>query len=304
MRILITGASGQLGQELTYTAPTDSEVLAVSRAELDIADQSEVLKCLEAFRPHIVINAAAYTQVDKAESEPELAFAVNCDGPRYLAEACSEVNSALIHISTDFVFDGNGARAYEVDSPTNPLGAYGTSKRDGEIAIIESSLENYTIIRTSWVYSRFGSNFLKTMLRLMSSRDSLGVVADQIGSPTSAYRLAEIIWKIARRIEDNQFDSNGLNQKLFHWSDAGVATWYDFAVAIYRASLQRGLLDRKVAITGITAAEYPLPALRPGFSVLNTFDIRKALELPCNHWGDELEMMLELMVNENKQRKI
>ena len=230
-----------------------------------------------------MINAAAYTAVDKAESEVDAAQRGNVAGPLALAQACAQQGVRLIHISTDFVFDGSASQPYKPDAATAPLGEYGRSKRAGELAV-QSVLPQALILRTGWVYSRYGSNFVKTMLRLMSERDDLAVVADQVGTPTWAHGLAEAVWASAARPQLSG---------IYHWSDAGVCSWYDFAVAICEEALALGLLARPVNIRPIAAIEYPTPACRPAYSVLDKTDSWRDFALAGVHWRQQLRAMLE-----------
>lgn len=283
LKVLIVGAGGQLGQELQRTSGLDMECLPMTRAQLDIADVVVVSECLRAIAPQLVINAAAYTAVDKAEEETDAAQRGNVDGPLVLAQACAQQGVRLIHISTDFVFDGAASQPYKPDAVTAPLGEYGRSKRAGEIAV-QRRLPAALILRTGWVYSSYGGNFVKTMLRLMSERDDLAVVADQVGTPTWAHGLAEAVWACAA-----QPQLSG----IYHWSDAGVCSWYDFAVAICEEALELGLLARPVNIRPIAATQYPTPARRPAYSVLDKADSWRDLALEGVHWRQQLRAMLK-----------
>ena len=282
-KVLVVGAGGQLGQELQRTSGPGVECLPMTRAQLDIADVVAVSESLRAVAPQLVINAAAYTAVDNAEAETDAARRGNVDGPLALAQACAQQGVRLIHISTDFVFDGTASQPYKPDAATAPLGEYGRSKRAGELAV-QSVLPQALILRTGWVYSRYGSNFVKTMLRLMSERDDLAVVADQVGTPTWAHGLAEAVWASAARPQLSG---------IYHWSDAGVCSWYDFAVAICEEALALGLLARPVNIRPIAAIEYPTPACRPAYSVLDKSDSWRDFALAGVHWRQQLRAMLE-----------
>jgi dTDP-4-dehydrorhamnose reductase len=281
-KVLIVGAGGQLGQELLRTAAADVECVPMARAQLNIADPTAVAASLEAVAPQLVINAAAYTAVDKAESEPEDARRGNVEGPGTLAQACGQRGIRLIHISTDFVFDGAASQPYLPEAATAPLGEYGRSKRDGELAV-QRALPQALILRTGWVYSSFGNNFVKTMLRLMGERDELAVVTDQVGTPTWAHGLAAAVWAAAARQQ---------LQGIYHWSDAGVCSWYDFAVAIYEEAHALGLLSRTVAIRPIPATAYPTPARRPAYSVLDKSSSWRDFALEGVHWRRQLRAML------------
>jgi dTDP-4-dehydrorhamnose reductase len=281
-KIMIAGMGGQLGFELARTCPDSTELVAPTEADLDITDSSSVDAYIAKVKPAVIINCAAYTAVDKAESEPEKAYAVNQQGPANLARAALAVGALLAHISTDFVFDGLQGRLCRVDDQPKPLSVYGKSKLAGENAILQSGAEAF-IVRTAWLYSSHGNNFVKTMLRLMNERDSLGVVVDQIGTPTWANSLARVIWQLIDRRA----------RGLFHWSDAGVASWYDFSVAIYEEARALGLLQRKVAVRPILTSDYPLPATRPGFSVLDKTATTTLTGQQPEHWRINLRKMLQ-----------
>lgn len=281
-KVLVVGAGGQLGRELQRTVVADVDCVAVTRAQLDIADGAAVADCLAAAAPQLVVNAAAYTAVDKAESEPEAAHRGNAAGPENLARACAGRGIRLIHISTDFVFDGSASLPYPPDAPTAPLGEYGRSKRAGEIAV-QGAQPDALILRTGWVYSSFGGNFVKTMLRLMGERDELGVVTDQVGTPTWAHGLAQAVWAAAARPRLHG---------IYHWSDAGVCSWYDFAVAINEEALAAGLLSKPVKIRPIPASAYPTPARRPAYSVLDKTSSWRDFALEGVHWRVQLRAML------------
>jgi dTDP-4-dehydrorhamnose reductase len=239
--------------------PADIELHVFARADLDIEDAARVAARIEHLRPDLVINAAGYTAVDKAESDPGAARRGNLDGPRNVAVALARLQGArMIHLSTDFVFDGEASRPYAPDAEARPLGVYGETKLAGERAVREALGDRAVILRTAWVYSASGHNFALTMLRHMA-RGPVRVVADQVGTPTAAASLAKTIWSIARS------DAGG----TFHWTDAGVASWYDFAVAIAEEATQRGLLSAPPRVTAIATAEFPTPARRPPYSVLD-----------------------------------
>ena len=282
MKVLITGKNGQLGHELQQTAPQGVEVFAFDSSELNIADQTSVQKVIAHIKPNLVINAAAYTAVDKAENDEQAAYAVNAKGPEYLALACKEIGARLIHVSTDFVFDATKNTPYDTSDQTNPLGVYGASKLAGEQAITNNHADNSVIIRTSWVYSSHGNNFVKTMLRLMAEKPQLGVVSDQIGSPTWAKGLAKACWAFAQNT----------NAGIYHYSDLGVASWYDFAAAIQALGIEKGLLQKPIPINPIKATAYPTPAKRPAYSVMNTDDTYELLGEQGKHWRAALSEML------------
>ncbi|WP_241521056.1 dTDP-4-dehydrorhamnose reductase [Kineobactrum sediminis] len=281
--IVVTGARGQLGRELQRSAPATVNLVSLDRAQLDISDAAAVESCLENHRPDWVLNAAAYTAVDRAESDEDQATAINATGAVNLAAACARIGCRMVHVSTDFVFSGEAAHPYTPSSPTHPLGAYGRSKLAGERAV-QAALPGAFIMRTGWVYSRSDANFVNTMLRLMRERDSLAVVCDQVGTPTWARGLAEAIWAAVERPQ---------LQGIYHWSDAGVCSWYDFAVAIAEEGLAAGLLSRPVAVLPIPASDYPTPAQRPAFSVLDKQQSWHDLGLSPVHWRVQLRAMLQ-----------
>jgi dTDP-4-dehydrorhamnose reductase len=288
MRVLITGASGQLGWELQRTAPAGAEIIALDHDKLDICDVEAVRKSVLQVSPHVIINAAAYTAVDRAEKEPDLAFAVNAHGPSNLIEAMGGSAVRLIQISTDFVFDGTQGYPYRPNDSTNPLCVYGASKRQGELAVLENLGDAGLVLRTSWVYSSHGHNFVKTMLRLLGEREEVGVVVDQVGTPTSAHDLAHVIWSMA--------DSPEL-YGIHHWTNAGVASWYDFAVAIQEEALSLNILHECIPIKPLTTSEYRTSAKRPSFSVLDKSHTWKLLSKIGPHWRKSLRILLKEMAN-------
>ncbi|MFT6276647.1 MAG: dTDP-4-dehydrorhamnose reductase [Halioglobus sp.] len=281
-KILVTGAGGQLGRELVLSQPCDVDCVAVSRSELDIGDSAAVYRLLSEVRPALVINAAAYTAVDRAESDAEAAWQANALGPGYLATACKAQGARMIHLSTDFVFNGEATEPYKPDSPTSPVSEYGRGKLVGEQAVTDVE-PNTLIVRTSWVYSRFSANFVKTMLRLMSERDELGVVADQRGTPTWARGLAQALWVAATK---------PALSGIYNWSDEGECTWCDFAQAIYEEGRDIGLLDHDVLIKPIPASSYPTPAHRPSYSVLDRTSTWRDFEIVGQPWRTQLRSML------------
>jgi dTDP-4-dehydrorhamnose reductase len=284
VRALICGASGQVGRALVGSAPPGLELKALTRQQLDISDATAVRAALDAFRPQLIINAAAYTAVDKAESEPALADAINAQGPRHLAEAAQAIEGCrLIHISTDYVFDGQAAEPYQPGDPTHPLSIYGRSKLAGEQAVLEVLADRAVVLRTAWVYAAQGRNFLLTMLRLMRERGAVRVVADQKGTPTAAGSIARALWRLSElpRV-----------QGILHWTDDGIATWYEFACAIADDALAAGLLPHPVKVTPITTADYPTAAHRPANSVLDTRASAAQLQLKPEPWRRTLRATL------------
>lgn len=284
MKALILGCNGQLGRALADTVPDTVDYVGVDLPELDITDASAVLELCRLTRPAIIVNAAAYTAVDQAESEPGKAAAVNVDGPRNVAQAARNVDARLIHISTDFVFDGESAAPYTPDDLPNPLSVYGGTKREGELAVLESMHNAAVVIRTAWLYSKTGSNFVKTMLRLMNERDELSVVSDQVGTPTWAESLAKVVWGF---VDVPNFAG------IYHWTDDGVASWHEFASAIQDEALSLGLLNRAIPIKAISTKDHPTAAKRPHYSVLDTSSTCAALRLQPAHWRVNLRHMLE-----------
>lgn len=282
MKVLITGASGQVGRSLSSHAPSGTEVLCCGHKDLDIAAASSVSDYVRLREPDVIINAAAYTAVDRAESEPELARKANADGPRYLAAAARACKARFIHVSTDFVFDGAASAPYRPEAPTNPLSVYGVTKLAGERAVIEEYPERSVVLRTAWVYAAEGSNFVRTMLRVMNANATVRVVADQVGTPTAARSLAETIWQLVAKPEITG---------IHHWTDAGVASWYDFAVAIAEEGSLLGLVPPDVTVTPIATAEYPTPARRPSYSVLDKTSLTSRGLTPL-HWRKRLRNVL------------
>ena len=277
--IYVLGANGQLGQSIKKVQPDDLEVTYLTSSNLDITNESSVKLFFNDINSQdTLINCAAYTAVDKAEDESEKAFLVNATGPKYLSKYCNDSGAKLIHISTDYVFDGESATPYTEDDKASPIGAYGRSKHQGELDIISSGC-TYVIIRTAWVFSEFGNNFVKTMLKL-SSRDEISVVNDQVGSPTYAPDLALLIFEIINKIEVCE-------NKVFHFSNSGECSWYDFAKEI--------LHDYKVHIKGIPSSQYPTKAKRPHFSLLNTDKIVQTLGIEIPHWKDSLKLCLRAL---------
>jgi len=289
MKIVITGVSGQLGSELARTAPKQWQVTGVDLPDWDVTQSSAEDELLRR-RPHLVLNAAAYTAVDRAEEDRETAFAVNAAGAARVADACRRVGARLVHLSTDFVFDGTQGRPYRPDDTPKPLNVYGASKLEGEKVVREILGEGVRIVRTSWLYSRFGRNFVLTMLSLLRDRPQVKVVTDQVGTPTWAGDLARALWRLA----ELDWDDIG---SVLHWSDAGVASWYDFALAIQEEATERGLLADRSTLIPISTADYPVPAApRPFYSVLDKTDTWAWLGRRSRHWREALRDMLDELV--------
>jgi dTDP-4-dehydrorhamnose reductase len=278
MRIAVTGLTGQVVSALIERAPHEVEMIALGRPQLDISVRDAVLATLRAARCDVIINAAAYTAVDKAESEAEVAMRVNGEGAGFVAEIAAELGVPLLHLSTDYVFDGALDRPYREDDPTAPTGAYGRSKLAGEKAVAEHC-EDSVILRTAWVYSPFGANFVRTMLRLNETREEVGVVADQRGNPTSALDIADALIAIAARVKD---DSSPALRGVFHMTGSGEATWADFAEAIFHEAAARG--RRVTRVKRITTADYPTPARRPANSRLDNEKLARVYGFRLPEW--------------------
>jgi dTDP-4-dehydrorhamnose reductase len=281
VNVLIIGAGGQVGRALAAAAPPRAEVVALSRRECDLSSDKQIEDALTAARPAIVFNAAAYTAVDRAESEVSLAERVNAVAPAVIARAARAAGARTVHLSTDFVFDGYSSRPYHPDDHAAPLGVYGKTKLAGERAVLETD-PDALIVRTAWVYAPTGSNFVNTMLRLMRERDEIRVVSDQVGTPTRAASLAAALWMLAE---------SGV-KGTHHFTDAGVASWYDFAVAIEEEARSAGLSQRETAVVPISTAEYPRPAPRPRYSVLEKSATWSLLPAPPPHWRESLRRNL------------
>ncbi len=276
--ILVTGKNGQLGWELSQLAVAHDafDFVFLGRTELDLSDNLSIQACIEKYQPAYCINCAAYTAVDKAETEQAMAYQVNAAATGAMADACRKNNATFITISTDYVFNGNGTQPYAVNDPTDPVNYYGYSKQAGEQLALANNPATI-IIRTSWVYSSHGNNFVKTMMRLMKERESLNVVADQTGSPTYAHDLATAIMQIIQQLE-----AGNKHYGIFHFSNAGITNWCEFAKAI------RDEAKLSCVVNGITTAEYPTPAKRPGYSVMDTSKITTAYGVKMRSWQEAL----------------
>lgn len=280
MVVLVTGANGQLGQAIKFLSDkyADIDFKFCSSSDLDITSLENCQLVFTKYKPDFCINAAAYTAVDKAESEPDKAHLINVVGAKNLAAVCKEFSTVLLHVSTDFIFDGTKKTPYlETDLP-NPTGVYGQTKLDGEKAI-QQTFDNYFIIRTSWVYSQFGNNFMKTMLRLASERDSLSVVNDQIGTPTNAVDLAKALLKIIK--------SNNNSFGIYNFSNDGQCSWYDFAKKIFEIN------NISINLQAIPSTSFPTPAKRPAYSVLDKWKIKDVFGFEVNNWEESLKKQSE-----------
>jgi dTDP-4-dehydrorhamnose reductase len=285
VKILLTGAGGQVGRAFCTLAPAGASVAALTHADLDITDAAQVQRAVAAHAPQWIVNAAAYTAVDAAESARAAAHALNASAVGYLAQAATRAHARLVHLSTDFVFDGRASNPYEPDALTAPIGVYGATKLAGEQQALADDAPSI-VVRTSWVYAAYGQNFVRTMLRLMAAKPEVRVVCDQIGSPTWASGLAQILWRMI------EIDAPG---GIHHWCDAGVASWYDFAIAIQEEALQRGILAQAIPVLPIRSAQYPTAAKRPAYSVLDADRTRALTGAPAVHWRAQLRKMLDAL---------
>jgi len=295
-KILVTGANGQVGMELQQLAPKypDFNFVFTTREQLPLNDVTSIDRVISQQHPQYLINCAAYTAVDKAESEKDLAHAVNATAPGIMGAACKKSNVQFIHVSTDYVFNGNGTSPYKEDDKTDPVNYYGASKLEGEKMVIEND-PSAIIVRTAWVYSEFGKNFVKTMIRLMADKEQIGVVSDQYGTPTYAADLAEAIMKIISTFENPTHRASLTTYSgIYHFSNEGQITWYDFALAI------KELTGSNCRVNAIPTAEYPTPAKRPGYSVLNKTKIRDTFNIPIKDWKASLKMCLDKIKNAPK----
>jgi dTDP-4-dehydrorhamnose reductase len=289
MKVLLTGREGQLGTALQASLPEGVILIATGRSELDLADHAACRQAVWDHRPDWVLNAGAYTAVDRAESEADRAMAINAGAPQAFAEALRDTGGRLLQVSTDFVFNGAQGSPYRPDQALDPLGVYGATKAAGETAAL--ALPGARVLRTSWVYGPVGKNFCLTMLRLHAAKaaaaEPLGVVADQVGCPTATHTLAAACW----RAIGIGADADG--PRILHWSDAGAASWYDFAVAIGELGVAAGLLERAAEVRPLSTAAYPTPAQRPSYSLLDCTSSRAALGLEPLYWRAALAQILE-----------
>lgn len=281
MKVLLTGANGQLGRCFQDRLPANWQILATDSAQLDITDLAQVAAAITAFKPDAIVNAAAYTAVDKAESDVDLAERINAAGPANLASVAAQHGIRLVHVSTDYVFDGNANTPYTEESPTNPLSVYGATKLAGERAV-SAAAPDAIIVRTAWVFSEYGNNFVKTMLRLGKERDGLSIVNDQRGCPTYAGDLAQAIIALLQ-----QNAAGG----IYHYAGDKEVSWFEFAQAIFTVAVQKAVLNRAPMLTPITTTQYPTPAHRPTYSTL-AGDKIKALGIALSDWQSALKKTL------------
>ncbi|NCR20514.1 MAG: dTDP-4-dehydrorhamnose reductase [Microcystis aeruginosa L111-01] len=288
-KVLLIGAKGQVGQELQLTLPQLGEVISISREELDLTNSEKIGQLIREIHPDYLVNAAAYTAVDKAETEPELAYSINATAPKIMAESAEKIQAKFLHISTDYVFDGRKNTPYLETDLTNPLGVYGQSKLRGEEEI-KTVNSQAIILRTAWVYGSYGkSNFVKTMLRLGKEREELKVVVDQVGSPTWAKDIAAAITQLLINADNPA--------GIYNFSNSGVASWFDLTKAIFEEAKISGIPLKIQRVIPITTAEYPTPAARPAYSVLSGQKISQQLGYIPPYWRDSLKAMLNQLFN-------
>ena len=297
MKVLLTGASGQLANALIDLKPSclansSLELITCSRLELDLADLDACMSAVYHYQPDWVLNAGAYTAVDKAEKESDLAHLINAGAPKALASALARIGGRMLQISTDFVFDGKQGFPYSAAQIPSPLSVYGMSKTAGEFAVQEILKDNAHVLRTSWVYGPYGKNFVLTMLRLHNQKDQISVVSDQVGCPTSTLSLAKACWRVIEL--RSQIENHSLSA-ILQWSDAGVASWYDFALAIGEIGQQLGLIKEKAQVVPIMTADFHSRALRPSYSILDCMLTRKQLGMSPDHWRISLHHVLTMI---------
>lgn len=283
MKVLLIGENGQLGWELKRTCPDHITLYTCDFPKIDLCSFTSINDCIKKSGPDCIINAAAYTAVDKAEDEKNLAFKINFKAVEYISRLARDSNTQLVHISTDFVFNGKNYKPYQPEDVPDPISVYGQSKLEGEQSILKTFSGNALIIRTAWLYSSHGTNFVKSMLGLMQEKKELGVIDEQIGTPTWAFGLATAIWtSLAKNVTG-----------IHHWTDGGVASWYDFAVAIQEEAYQIGLIPDKINVLPISSSQYPTPAKRPEYGVLDKRSLWLATGIVPTHWRTQLRGMLK-----------
>ncbi|CAI0761862.1 dTDP-4-dehydrorhamnose reductase [Serratia quinivorans] len=288
MRVLLTGAAGQLGRCFIDRLPADWILMATDSQQLDITDPDAVSAAVVQFMPEAIVNAAAYTAVDKAESEPEKAKAINVDGPGFLAAAAAVLNIPFVHISTDYVFDGTASEPYCENTPCSPKSIYGQTKLDGEIAALKANPKT-VVIRTAWVFSEYGNNFVKTMLRIGGQRTELGVVSDQYGCPTYAGDIAAVVIAMLSKPQ--------LSYGIYHYCGDTAVSWFDFAQSIFKEAQACKLYPHQVKVNPIASHEYPTPASRPAYSILSTDKIC-ALNLRPSPWKQQLKIVIHKILSQ------
>ena len=283
MKVLVTGKNGQVGSALIENAPRNIELFPFDHQELDITSKDILKQKINQIKPDYIINTAAYTNVDKAEEEPDEAYKTNVIGPGYLSEHAKSVSAKLIHLSTDFVFDGSKTSPYSPHDAVCPLSVYGKSKAEGESLVRKNYPAKSVILRTSWVYSVTGKNFVKTILNLISQKNELRIVSDQIGCPTWSKNIALTIWQMVFK---------NIDAGIYHWSDNEPTSWYDFAVAIYKEANAINLVEKEIVIIPIPTSDFPTLARRPPYSVLDISQTKKLLDVESEHWRSALRKML------------
>ncbi|MGF1600892.1 MAG: dTDP-4-dehydrorhamnose reductase [Thermosynechococcaceae cyanobacterium] len=289
VKLLLMGHQGQVGQDLQQILSPFAEVTAVGRSEVDLRQPEQIRQVFAAVHPEIVVNAAAYTAVDKAESQMDVAYAVNAAAPQVMASEAQKLGATLIHLSTDYVFDGSQSHPYQEQDATHPLGVYGQSKLAGEQGV-QKMCDRTLILRTAWVYGVHGKgNFVKTMLRVGRERTEVRVVADQVGTPTWSRHIAEAVAALVQASAGASDDFYG----TYHFTNSGVCSWYDFAIAIFEEAYRLALISKKPDVIPITTAEYPTPTQRPSYSVLDHSKIRPILKGHPSHWRVALRQMLK-----------
>jgi dTDP-4-dehydrorhamnose reductase len=292
MKLLLTGSKGQLGQEVQKAGINAGlEIVSMDLPEIDITDYEKLDRIFSELKPSIVINGAAYTAVDLAETQKNICYAANVDGPANLTRLCGKNNVRLIHISTDYVFDGNGNIPYRENDPVSPVNVYGHSKAEGEKAVLKGPGE-HIIIRTSWLYGRFGNNFVKTMLHLGAEKKSIRVVNDQYGCPTCAYDLAEVIIVIAQRLLEDKPTNSG----IYHYCGNGITTWYEFAMAIFQIAGELGLSNVPLVIP-IATSQFPTAAKRPLYTALDCSAIKKSFGVKLKPWKQSLQKTIHQIID-------
>lgn len=285
MRALIPGSAGLIGTTLRSQAPAGVEVIGLDLPELDITDAAAVQRAIDYYQPDLVLNAAGYLALDKAETTGRVeVMRVNADGPRHLAQAIAHGSARMVHLSTNYVFSGRSSVPYQAGDVAEPLSMYGVSKRDGEVAVLEILGERAVVVRTSWVHAAYGNSFLRTILKVLKERGTARVVDDQLGTPTRAHSIAGVVWRAAL---------DPAISGLHHWTDAGVASWYDFAVVIAEEAVALGLLPESVTVVPVSTAEFPMVAARPAYGVMAKQATIAALGASPPHWRVNVRKTIE-----------
>jgi dTDP-4-dehydrorhamnose reductase len=293
MKILLTGSKGQLGREVEKSGISAGlDITPMDLPEIDITDSNMLIRIFSELKPSIVINAAAYTAVDPAETQKDICYAVNLDGPANLTRLCDKYNARLIHVSTDYVFDGKGNTPYQEDDPVSPINVYGHSKAEGEKAVIAGS-GKHIVLRTSWLYGRYGKNFVKTMLRMGQEKREIKVVNDQYGCPTCAYDLAKVIILIAQQFSEGKSDNSG----IYQYSGSGITTWYEFAVSIFQFAGEIGI-NKIPSVTPIPTSQFPTAAKRPLYTALDCAKIKMSFGVELTPWRHSLKKTIQQIIED------